>query len=71
MSDIKSFGLFLVLAFIAFTNTYFVMAYQGYDSTIGDDSLFTGPTFMQAIIYTYLNGLGSFNYSAYDSIPYG
>ncbi len=27
MSDIKSFGLFLILAFIAFNNTYFVMAY--------------------------------------------
>ena len=47
------------------------MAYQGYDPEQGGGSLFTGSNFLQAFIYSYLSGLGAFDYDPFDNLKYG
>ena len=68
LMDIRAFALFLTLVFTAFTNAFYVMAYESFEVD-PNPGMFTGNSFMQAFCYTYLNGLGGFDYEGFDDIP--
>jgi hypothetical protein len=63
--DMAAFSFVLALAMIAFGNTLYILAVNGL-KTGAVDPLFTGPTFIHALIYSFRLGLGDFSTDSYD-----
>lgn len=64
----SKFGGVLLLAFIGFGNTFYILALNvGYDGLEkgSDPELFTGNNFLMALIYSYKTGLGDFSTDDY------